>query len=363
MLMKKEIISSKQGAAMMLMFTIGSTLIIGGSRQARQDAWISILLSMLMALPIYLIYARILRLFPNKGLFDIVEELFGKVFSKIIILLFTWYFFHLASMIIRNITEFIQIASFPETPQFFVALLIGILCIYIVKSGIEVLGRLVEFILPIVLLIILLTIMASIPKMNWMNIKPVLYNGWQPVISRSFYLFSFPFAETIIFTIIFSTLPTKSNPYKIYLLNLIISSLLLLLISLRNILILGNFNVIRYYFPTYTVVSLIHLGEFLDRIEIIVSAIFVFSSIIKTSLCLFATSIGTAKLFHLDNYKPLASPLCLLILNVSFILYQNAMEMFNWLEIYSYYALLFQLVLPIFIWIVAEIKTRYSAKI
>jgi spore germination protein KB len=47
------------------------------------------------------------------------------------------------------------------------------------------------------------------------------------------------------------------------------------------------------------------------------------------------------------------------MMNFSLFIYKSIMEMFEWaLDIYKYYAIPFQVILPLFIWIFAEIKSR-----
>lgn len=114
--MSRESITNKQGIATMVMFIIGSTIILGAGRQGMQDVWISILISMAIALPILFIYSMIIKLFPGKNLYEISEVVFGKFFGKIVTLLFTWYSLHLGALVIRNFSEYIKIVSMPETP-------------------------------------------------------------------------------------------------------------------------------------------------------------------------------------------------------------------------------------------------------
>lgn len=356
--MKKEIISAKQGITIMTLFIIGSTLILGGGKKASQDIWITILISILMVLPILLIYARLLSLFPSKNLFEIIEEILGKMLGKILILIFTLYFFHLGALVIRNVTEFVEVVSFPETPQFFIAFFIGLLTIYMVKNGIEVLGRLTEFLLPLIVFIAFCTILLSIKRIDLINIKPILYKGWKPVLESGFSLLAFPFAETVVFTVILGSLKQNSSPYKVYVLSLIIGGAFILVISIRNVLTLGVPNMLTHYFPTYSAVSLIEIGDFLERIETIAVVVFLLSSFVKISICLFATSIGVSKLFNFNNYTQIAAPIAFLMVNLSFIIYKSVMEMFEWLNIYTYYAIPFQIILPLIIWITAEIRTR-----
>ena len=360
-MMDKDIITSKQIISMMITLIAGSTLLISGASEAKQDTWISILLGMVMVLPMILVYVRIVKLYPNKNLFDIIEEVLGKIIGKIINLLFVWYFFYLGALVIRNITEFIQIVSFPETPQFFVAFFIGVLIIYTVRCGVEVLGRLIEFVLPFIILTVFITVFLSIPKMDIKDLKPVLYNGWKPILKSAFILFSSLFTDTVVFIALFGFLDQKkSSPNKIYFSGLFIGTALMLLVIFRNILNLGIPNISHLYYPSYAAVSVISLGEFLQRIEVFISLTLFIIGYVKLSICSFATSIGIAKLFNLDDYREIVAPLTLLMLYLSFILYDNAMEMFEFVNYNAYYKLLFQVVLPLIIWIVAEIKTQSS---
>lgn len=356
--MKKEIISDNQGISIMTLFIIGSTLVLGGGKKASQDAWIAALLSMIMAVPLLIIYARLLSLFPSKNLFEIIEKIFGKILGKIIILIFTLYFFHLGALVIRSIIEFVQIVSFPETPKFFIVLPIGVLIILMVKNGIEVLGRLSKPILMFILFTAFFTITLSIPKMNLDNIKPILYKGWKPILENGFSLLTFPFAETISFTVILDSLNQKNRPYKVYMLSLIIGGAFILLVSLRNILVLSVPNMLNHYFPAHSAIALIQIGDFLERIEIISVAAYLMTTYIKICVCLFATCLGVSRLFNFNDYTKIAAPIAFLMLNLSLIIYSGAMEMFEWVDIYPYYAIPFQIILPLLIWIFAEIKNK-----
>lgn len=361
--MNKEVISTRQGISIMILFLIGTTLVAGGANKAQQDAWISISFAILMAIPLCFMYSRITTLLYGKNLFEIVEILFGRILGKIITILYTWYFFHIGSLVIRNITEFIQVVSFPDTPQPFVAIFMGLVVIYMIKSGIEGLGRWTEFVLPVVLFTLIIIIFLSAPKVNLMNLRPILYNGFKPVFQGAVSLIIFPFAETIVFTVVFSSLQNHRKSFKIYFVSILIAGLVIFSISIRNILVLGASSIGTLYFPSYSAVSLIDIGDFLQRIEVIVSVTLIVSSIAKLSVFLFATSLGIAQIFNLKNYTSIATPICLLMINLSIIIYGSTMEMFHWIERFlPYYSIPFQLIIPLCIWITAEIKGKsYNA--
>lgn len=360
--MSKEIISDKQGTMMMTMFIMGSTLILGAGGEAKQDVWIAILLAVAFAIPALFVYSRLLSLYPGKDLFDILEIIFGKIISKFIQILFVWYAFHLGILVMRNFSEFIRVVAMPETPPFIMNSFMAIVCILVIKDGIEVLGRISTFILPILIAIILFVVILSGPKLQLSNIKPVLYDGFKPVLQGAFSTFSYPFAETVVFTMVFSSLKRKNSSYKVYYRALLIGSLLIFIVSVRNLLVLGADTASMLYFPSYSAVSVINIGEFLQRIEVTVSVVFLFAGFTKVSVCLYAATNGIAKIFNLGDYRNFAVPVGLLMILYSKPIYVSAMEMVEWAKIYPYYAIPFQIILPIVIFIAAEIKIRVKKK-
>ncbi len=344
---------------MMITFTLGSTLVLGAGGAAKNDIWLAILISILMVIPMILIYARILTIYPGKSLYEILEAVFGKVFGKILALPFIWFAFHMGSLVIRNFTEFIVIVSLPGTPQTIIAIFMTVLCIWAVRAGIEVMGRWTAIMLPILMLVILAVTFLFAPILDFRNLKPVLYEGFKPVMDSAFSVFAFPFAETVLFLTILHKLRAKSSPYKVYFWNLLIGGSIILIVSVRTLLSLGVANISILFFPSYASVRLINIGDFLERIEVSVAMIFLFAGFIKISVCLYAASTGIASLLSYQNYRRIVVPIGLSMMILSAIIYTNTLEMFEWSNIiYKYYALPFEVFLPLIILISAEIKSR-----
>jgi len=361
--MIKGAMTNVQGVAIVVLFMIGSAVVLSPGGAAKQDVWITILLSMLMAVPFVFIYARILQLFPEKDLFEILRELYGNIISKIIALLFIWYAFHLGALVLRNFSEFITTVSLPETPQPVIIVSIGIICIWLVKCGKEIMGQWTGMLFPLLLVAIITQVVLSMTQADFDNLKPVMYNGIQPLIGSAFAAFSFLFAETVILTMIFSWIKNRFNTYKVYYLGLFVGGIILLLAAVRNILVLGAEDASLEYFPSYEAVSVVNIANFFQRIEVIVTIIFMLTGIVKISACLFAASKGLAFVLNFKNYKAIVVPVGLLMMNLACIVYKNTMEMFEWaLNIYMYYAIPFQIILPLLIWIFAEIKSRGAKK-
>lgn len=361
--MRKEVISNRQGITMIIMYIMGSTLIMGVGSDAKQDVWLAIIIAVIFAMPVITIYARILSLFPDKNLFEIINCIFGSLLGRIAALFYIWYAFHLGALVLRNFQEFIKVAAFPETPEFVPIMLMGILSIWVVKEGIEVLGRWSQLAIIILAFIIVIVVAFSITNANYDNLRPVLYNGINPVLSSAFNVFSFPFAETVLFMAVFSFTKGKNNPFKVYYYALAIGSFSVLLIAVRNILVLGADFIEQVYFPSYVAVSLISIGDFLQRIEVTVSVVLLFAGFVKISVCLLAACKGIGYFFKIGNYRQIVAPVGFLMMITSCFIYQSIMEMEQWaFKVYKYYAFPFQVILPVIIWIAAEIKSKHHKK-
>ena len=81
--MKNEVISERQATIIIILFIIGSTFLTGSGGQAKQDAWIAIIIAMTWSIILLLMFSRILSLYPGKDLFDILEIVMGKFIGKI----------------------------------------------------------------------------------------------------------------------------------------------------------------------------------------------------------------------------------------------------------------------------------------
>ncbi len=354
--------SSKQIIHIMIIYILGSALVMGGNTTAKQDSWISILLAMLLMIPICFMYGKLSKLYPGKNIFDMFYESFGKIAGSVFTAIFTIYALHLGAIVTRNFTEFIETVSLPETPQFAVAIVIGVLSLWTVKAGIEILGRGAVLVTPIVGFTVILTLLANINHIDLSYIQPVFAQGLGKIFSGSIYYISFPFAEVVLFLSVMPCVDSKTNPYKIYLTSLAVGGFLLLLAMLRNILVLGMPTLQSLYFPSYTAVGVINIREFITRIEVLVAGNFIISGLAKACICLYVACKGMARLFNVRNYKVFAAPAAFLMIAVSGWLFSSTMEMMAFLEPYKYYAPVLQILVPFAILLIALVKKRKNKK-
>lgn len=360
--MQKEMISMRQAICMIVLFLFGSSALMGMGSGTGQDAWIVIIIAAVLGSLISIVYARVISLFPERNLYDIAQVIFGKIIGKLIIALMTWYAIHLAALVVRNYSEFIQIVALEETPQLVMMLVMLFIIGYMAFSGMGILSKWVMIATVLVLIVVLFTVVLSIKQVNLTNILPIMTHDFTTMTSASLKIFAFPFAETVVFLALADSIKKSDNPYKIYLYGIFIGALILIITFLRNLMILGVPMLEKSYFPSYTAARIINIGELFSRIEITIFSNFILGGITKISICLFAAIKGVEKLFNIKSNAKIVFLISLIILLISKFQFNSVIEMMKFIDIYYIYAVPFQIIIPLLIWIGAEIKTRKKEK-
>jgi len=360
--MKNESISERQGIILIILFIIGTSLLNGSGGQAKQDAWIAVIIAMTWSIILLLMFSRILSLYPGKDLFDILQLVMGKFMGKIISILMIWFAFHDGATIIRSLSEFTNTIVFPDTPVIVPMFFFTTLVIWSVKEGIEVLGRWSEFFIWIIFLIFFILCLLSISEMNISRLKPILSNGFTPILKGAFSSFSYPFGETVMFIMVFSNISKIKNYKKTFMVGLLVGGVIILLSTLINTILLGSETISRIYFQSPLAVGLISIGSMIQRLESTVLLEFLVCVFVKVSICTFAVCNGLSKVFGLNDYKFIATPVSLLMLTFSLFIYKSIMEMSSWtINIWPYYSFGFEVIIPLFVFILAEFKSRNSS--
>lgn len=357
--MSKEIIPAGQSISIAVLFISGSSLFMGTSGQSGNSSWIAIIFAISLAVPLMLIYARLHVLFPGKDLYDMLIAVFGAVFGRVLSCLYIWYALHLGALVLRNFGEFSKTVALTSTPMIAPMLMIGLLCIWVVNAGMEVLGRSAKFLLLFSFIVIVLIQLLSVPKFEYHHMKPLLDSGWGPVFADTAGSFTFPFAEIVIFLGAFNVLPAKGSATRVLVSGSLIAGIIIIFVTLRNLLVLGPDILSSLYFPSYVAVSRINIGDFLTRIEGSAAIVFVTALFIKVSLCLYVTCNGVSKVFKLKSYRSVVLQMGLIMVYLSDFIYKDIMEMqYFAYHIYKVYALPFQVVIPVMLWIAAEVLSR-----
>ena len=120
----------------------------------------------------------------------------------------------------------------------------------------------------------------------------------------------------------------------------------------------------QLFFASQLSASVINIANFIDRIEILVMTELILTGFIKMSICLYVAVAGLSRIVNMKDYKAMTAPVAFGMMVFGITVYESTGEMFNWaFTVYQYYAIPFQIILPVFILIMSEIRVRKNKKL
>lgn len=359
--MDTQNISSRNLRSLLVLLIMCGSL-VNGAFMTKQDTWLAILFIGVLYLPIILVYIRICRLYPGKGIFDIAEAVFSRTGSMVVTFILGFYSLTVSGLVLQNFAEFTVVISLRSTPSIPIMILILSAALYLAEKGPKTLGSWAFVIFVLILSHFVITLFLSASVMKPSYIFPVMDHSLGEILHNAYAVGCIAVGETMMVMVLFGYTKKEQHPARIYLPAIVIGLIIFTLIILRNLFVLGPVLEMEAQFSTYMTARIIKMGSFLERVESSISIVYILLGITKLSLFLMAASMGTARLFGERDYKRFLLPTGLLILAVSSMVFNNVMEMYDFVWVYSYMAIPFQVILPMIIWIAAEVKVRRESK-
>jgi spore germination protein KB len=365
--MDKVRIDSMQLFCLMYLFELGSSIVVGIGISAKQDAWLAILIAMIIDIPLYLIYYYLFIQYPNLPLTRYLTNILGKYVGFPLSIVYILYFLYIAARVLRDLGDLLVSSTLDLTPLTVVTGFMMLIISYGVYNGIEVIGRTSEMALMMLILIgvlgLLFTLGSDIIKPE--KLLPVLENGWKPVLKTVFpQLITFPFGEMIVFTMVLPSLNKPLLGKKVGVYAMLASGLTLSMVIALEISILGPEGVAQSQFPLLDTFSKVSIGEFIERLDVFVVLTLIFGVFVKISVFFYAAFTGVAELLRITNQKQRA--FCIILLGILVVIWSIQMSE-NFVEhietglkkvpIYLHVPL--QIVIPILLFLIVLVRKSF----
>lgn len=299
-------ISKKQLFTLILLFEMGSAIVVNLGMQAKQDAWLAILLGTGSGVCMFLVYDHLYHQYDERPLTQYVRIILGNYIGSLLALLYIFYFLYLSARVLRDFGDLLLSSTLEATPM----LVINSMLMFVIGSavyyGLEVIGRTGEIILPVMALLALITggAISFSHIFHIENLLPVLERGWEPVIKAAFPLtITFPFGETIVFSMILPYLSEKAHSRKTGVKAILISGLILTVTIVTNIAVLGVSQASSEQFPLLTTVGKINVGDFIQRVDAVALSALILGGFFKISIFFYAGVSGMKELFSIQKKK------------------------------------------------------------
>ena len=301
--MENSRISAYQLFTLLVIFIIGTTVIFPLGADAKQAAWISILVGMIGGFPLLIMYNYLNKQFPNMVLTEYCKKIFGTYIGTIIGILYILYFMYAAARNVRDAMELVPL-FLHGTPVLVIGILIMLPMLYALYLGIEVIGRTSEIFFVYIgltgFLMVILVFISGIVKVE--NILPVLEPGWKTIIGTTIgETWMAPFGEVICFTMIFSYLNKPKLQLKVGFLGVLCGGLALSFIHLLTIAVLGIDSRNNSLAPLLKMVQKIDIADVIQRLDAIFMIWLIVNNFFKITIFMYAAVIGGATILKVSK--------------------------------------------------------------
>lgn len=361
--MDKVKISSRQFTLLVIMYTMGSSVLLIPSTLAtfaKNNAWISSIVGLIIGLLFILLYVKISTVYPDKTFVEINRIVFGRWIGNLSSILFLFPIFVMTAGNLREIGDFFTTQVMIETPIHAIHLLILVAAIYVIRRGLEVMARTCEIFFPWTGASLIILILFLIPEMEIKNLDPNFAKGIGPILGAVYPYLCLPFNQLVVFLMILPYVNNVSKGRKGYFIGGIIGGLGIIVITVMCLAVLGVDFTGRNLYPTYVLGKMISIGDFFERIEILVAISWVFSIFFKLIVNMFVLLFGISQILKMNDFKPLIFLSGFLLMVYSLVNYPNIIYFKETVLIWIPFAMTFFFLLPLLVYIVAFIKTKMN---
>jgi spore germination protein KB len=301
------------------------------SRYVVEDAWT-------VAVPFFLVFGATIAWlhgvlgtkFSRMTLIGICETIYGKIIGKFLGLILVLWFLFVTALTLRLVGEFIVLAIMPETPLIAVNLLFMALVAYSVRHGIEVIARTGEILSPVSYVAIAVVVVLVAKEARFENLLPFMAKGWGPPIRAS--LTPVSFAATTLGALMFTPSLNRPRLLKLSLvLSVVVVSTVGLMIESMSTMVFGAARR-EIMFLHFDLIRLIKLLKMHFGLQSIFMTVIICGSFLQVSLFYHLTAVGLRQWLGLKYHRPLITPLGVVIIALSVLLFENILEIVDFMD-------------------------------
>ncbi|MEK5037622.1 GerAB/ArcD/ProY family transporter [Sporosarcina sp. FSL K6-3457] len=323
---------------------------------AKQDAWISVLLAGLATHIIAFFMIKTLQIYGSNDLYGIHQDVFGKWMGNFFNILYIMYCSGAFFTVLRNYIEVVQTWVFPDLGTWFLAGTLLLIVIYTFTGGLRVIVGISFF--SIVLVIWLFPLLAAPLKfMEPRNLLPVFEANMSEILkgikSMTFTIIGFE-----IIYVIYPFVKDKENAKKHIHLGLFVTTLIYLAAMLVSLTYFSGEQLTKTIWATLSLFSIVKL-PFIERVEYIVVCFWML--LILPNLCLFVWSAfrGIRRMVRISANKFVwIFSLIVFIISLTFKT-RTQINTFN--DYFNQVAFYIVFVYPIMLYVIAAIKNKFKS--
>ena len=354
--MKKQGLFPRQAAALVALFLLGNCLIFGVNTTSGRDTWIAVLIALGVSIPVLCLYARLLTLHPHQSFFEMVEALLGRGLGAAVTGLLVAFAVHSAAFLIRSVGAFVFVNILPEPPHMLFLGLFVAVAVVLLRGGAETAGKWAVIGISVAALLVAVSVISSLREMDFQAFLPVLRRPMGDVARSSAQIAAFPMLQSVLLLPFLARQGEGFKPRRALLCGLLAAAAILLCVFAHALTMLGERALMDTVFPSYAALKLVRISSFLSRLEKVLSGYILLAALTHLVVCLNAAARGLERLLRVSGTNGLIGPVAASALALSWFTAGNVADMTRFQAVFPYTAALFELVIPLTLWLCAEAR-------
>lgn len=272
------------------------------------DHWLVVILGGLAALLASFIHISIIKIKPNMSYFDILSDALTKPMGYVVGVVYIIYFIGFIGLITVIFGNVIKSFLLTFTPIEIIFITILLTSVYICRKGIEVLGRMMELIIPSSTIVIIIIFALSFTGSKLENLLPVFNISFSEIVNGvSITFFSFIGFEILLFFGEYLNEPRKAARVSI---SIIFITLFYLLVVVSTIAKFGSIQLKHLVWPTLDLFDTIEFpGLFIENVQVAVMALWVIIVFATIAPMFLSANIMLRSIIGSKDHAYLAAPI------------------------------------------------------
>ncbi|MDP4095630.1 spore germination protein [Paenibacillus sp. P96] len=306
---KASRLTTIQATAIFVCFVMGAEMITL-SRQTvdlahTADVWLSIILSGGITFLITCIGVKLSQRFPSASLYEFIQQIIGKPLGKGLGLLIVIYYVGMGSFELRSINEVTAFFLLEGTPIWALSSLLLWTSLYLCLEGIYGIGKVVQVVFPIIILVFILICFLGVNLFELDNLRPVLSEGFPPVLNAMKRTpMAFAGSECFLFILCQMEKPQKAT--KVVGIGLGIAVLFYTVSTLICIGVFSVEGVITRTWPFFDLVRSVEVDYLLlERLESLLFSIWILQVFSTFTMAYYCAALGISQILKVSYAKTL----------------------------------------------------------
>lgn len=363
----KEQLSMRQVVFMYLFISLSPVLRqipTALAEEAGRSGYLSPLWSLIIIVPLAAVILLLIKSFPGLNIYEIMVHLIGRVFAKLIVILyFAWIILFLVAKInIYALT--LQFTLMPKTRSDFFMQIMLILVYYALLRGGKTIFRFSEFTLGPILFLIGILFICAVAKLRTDYLLPVSTFNLPSTIkaSRNVIAVGGNMIIALFFADKLGISLTKKQRVKFWsaALGFIVFCFIITIFTFG---VSGAGLTAKLPFPFYITVKSISFFNIFERFEVIVTLICILSDFITICILFLVLMKLIQWIFDLEKRGFLYVPLAMVVYYLSYLVSRTQFEFdFLYRYIITNINLIFQYLIPLLLGLICLLRRKYIKK-